>query len=154
VAKKVYNCHVVAICSGRNADFVRQLGADEVVDYTKNDVPKALLNRRPEGRGFDLYIDCVGGTEMFGVWVCTPPPSYYMCLVNVAKQGYPSRNPSSTNTPHISPSSATKPAAQLPARPLPTSPTRRKYSVICGVWFPGRATQLSFCIARPSTWRR
>jgi NADPH:quinone reductase-like Zn-dependent oxidoreductase len=85
VAKKVYNCHVVAVCSGRNADFVRQLGADEVVDYTTSDVPKTLLERRPEGRGFDLYIDCVGGTEMFGTWVRNPPPFHGICLGTVAK---------------------------------------------------------------------
>jgi NADPH:quinone reductase-like Zn-dependent oxidoreductase len=34
---KYYGVHVVAVCSARNADFVRSLGADEVVDYAKED---------------------------------------------------------------------------------------------------------------------
>ncbi|KAJ4348128.1 uncharacterized protein N0V89_009500 [Didymosphaeria variabile] len=68
VAKKVYNCHVLAICSGRNADFVRELGADDIIDYTTSNVPQALPNHMPGGLKFDLYIDCVGGTEMFGNW--------------------------------------------------------------------------------------
>ncbi|KAF2443937.1 GroES-like protein [Karstenula rhodostoma CBS 690.94] len=68
LAKKVYNCHVLAICSGRNAEFVRGLGADDIIDYTTSNVPQALLNHRPKGLKFDLYIDCVGGTEMFGNW--------------------------------------------------------------------------------------
>lgn len=37
VAKHL-GAHVVATCSAANVDFVRQLGADEVVDYSKDDV--------------------------------------------------------------------------------------------------------------------
>lgn len=69
LAKKLYNCHVIGICSGRNAEFVRGLGADEVIDYSSQDVAKTLLDSRPEGKKFDLYVDCVGGTEMFDHWV-------------------------------------------------------------------------------------
>jgi NADPH:quinone reductase-like Zn-dependent oxidoreductase len=68
LAKKLYNCHVIGICSGRNAKFVRELGADRVIDYSAQDVAKTLLDGRPEGRKYDLYIDCVGGTEMFDHW--------------------------------------------------------------------------------------
>jgi NADPH:quinone reductase-like Zn-dependent oxidoreductase len=68
LAKKVYGCHVTGICSGRNAEFVKGLGADEVVDYGKQVVAETLLASRPEGRKYDLYIDCVGGTEMFQHW--------------------------------------------------------------------------------------
>lgn len=69
MAKKVYNCHVLAICSGRNKDFVKELGADDIIDYTTSNLPQALTNHMPGGLKFDLYIDCVGGTEMFGIWV-------------------------------------------------------------------------------------
>lgn len=75
VAKKLYNCHVTGICSGRNADFVRRMGADEIIDYTSQNIANTLLDARPEGRKYDLYIDCVGGTEMFKHWVIL---SHYM----------------------------------------------------------------------------
>jgi len=35
---KDLGAHVVATCSAANVEFVRELGADEVVDYTKDDV--------------------------------------------------------------------------------------------------------------------
>jgi NADPH:quinone reductase-like Zn-dependent oxidoreductase len=69
LAKKLYDSHVIGICSGRNADFVKELGADEVLDYSKQDVAKTLLDGRPGGKKYDMYIDCVGGTEMFNHWV-------------------------------------------------------------------------------------
>ncbi|KAG9199927.1 zinc ion binding [Epicoccum nigrum] len=68
LAKKVYGCHVTAICSARNTDFVKGLGADEVVDYTSQDVVGTLLASRLEGRKYDLYIDCVGGKDVFERW--------------------------------------------------------------------------------------
>lgn len=71
MAKKLYNCHVTAVCSGRNIDFVKDLGADEVIDYTEQNVAQTLLNAMPDGRKYDLYIDCVGGVDMFNHWVCS-----------------------------------------------------------------------------------
>ncbi|OCL05163.1 NAD(P)-binding protein [Glonium stellatum] len=65
LAKKLYNCHVTGICSAKNANFVRQIGADEIVDYTSQFVAQTLLEEKPSGRKYDLYIDCVGGTDMF-----------------------------------------------------------------------------------------
>jgi NADPH:quinone reductase-like Zn-dependent oxidoreductase len=75
LAKKLYDCHVTGICSGRNAEFVKGLGADRVVDYGTQDVVKCLLDGRPEGKKYDLYIDCVGGTKNFNHWVCGPKRS-------------------------------------------------------------------------------
>ena len=69
LAKQLCNSHVTAICSGANVDFVRALGADEVIDYKKADVARTLMERRPEGRKYDLFIDCVGGVDMFKYWV-------------------------------------------------------------------------------------
>jgi NADPH-dependent curcumin reductase CurA len=48
------------------------MGADDVIDYTTQDVTKTLLDNRPRSNGtrkYDLYIDCVGGVEMFEHWV-------------------------------------------------------------------------------------
>ena len=40
---------VVAVTSGRNADYVRGLGADEVIDYTSTDVVDAVRKSHPAG---------------------------------------------------------------------------------------------------------
>lgn len=53
---------VAASCSGRNAEFVRGMGASETVDYTTESVPDRLREFAP-----DVIIDCVGGTECLGI---------------------------------------------------------------------------------------
>ena len=47
---KAQGMHVTAVCSGRNADFVRELGAHAVIDYTQGDY------RRSAGQ-FDMVFD-------------------------------------------------------------------------------------------------
>jgi NADPH:quinone reductase-like Zn-dependent oxidoreductase len=49
VAKHL-GAYVVAVCSGRNVDFVRALGADQVVDYEKSDFTLG-------GDRFDIVFD-------------------------------------------------------------------------------------------------
>jgi 2-desacetyl-2-hydroxyethyl bacteriochlorophyllide A dehydrogenase len=44
--------HVTAVCSGRNAETVRQFGADAVIDYQQRDFTR-------ENARFDLIFDCV-----------------------------------------------------------------------------------------------
>jgi NADPH:quinone reductase-like Zn-dependent oxidoreductase len=53
---------VLSTCSGRNTDFVKDLGADTVVDYTSSSVPNAVKTFSPAA-----IIDCVGGTECLGL---------------------------------------------------------------------------------------
>lgn len=50
---KIYGATVTAVCSGRNVDMVRSLGADEVLDYTTEDISEI------RGR-FDLILDNAG----------------------------------------------------------------------------------------------
>lgn len=71
VAKVVYECHVTAICSTRNTEFVKGLGADEVIDYTNQDVASALCSQQVlTNKNYDLIVDCVGGTDLLTVYVC------------------------------------------------------------------------------------
>jgi NADPH:quinone reductase-like Zn-dependent oxidoreductase len=49
---KALDAHVTAVCSTRNVDLVRRLGADEVVDYTQRDFTRS-------GERYDLILDNV-----------------------------------------------------------------------------------------------
>ncbi|KAH7403297.1 hypothetical protein BKA64DRAFT_445819 [Cadophora sp. MPI-SDFR-AT-0126] len=64
IAKIVYDCHVTAICSAKNAPYVKSLGADSMIDYTTEDVPQTLLSSLKDDAKYDLIVDCVGGTEL------------------------------------------------------------------------------------------
>lgn len=57
VAKRVRGGSVVAVCSGKNADLVRGLGADVVLDYTQVD---PLAEAKAHGP-YRVVVDCVGG---------------------------------------------------------------------------------------------
>jgi NADPH:quinone reductase-like Zn-dependent oxidoreductase len=50
---KWFGAHVSGVCSTRNIDMVRSIGADEVIDYTQHDFTTS--NQR-----YDLILDCVG----------------------------------------------------------------------------------------------
>ena len=51
--KHHFGAHVTAVCNGRNVELVRSLGADEVVDYERED-----FTRR--GERYDVVLDAVG----------------------------------------------------------------------------------------------
>jgi NADPH:quinone reductase-like Zn-dependent oxidoreductase len=50
---KSFGAKVTAVCSTRNVDMVRGLGADTVIDYTKEDFTRS-------GRRYDLMLDIAG----------------------------------------------------------------------------------------------
>src|SRR5713101_1700227 len=50
---KTFGANVTGVCSTRNVNMVRSIGADEVIDYTKLDF--TVSNQR-----YDLILDCVG----------------------------------------------------------------------------------------------
>jgi NADPH:quinone reductase-like Zn-dependent oxidoreductase len=50
---KHMGAHVTAVCSAANADLVRSLGADDIVDYAKEDFSKS-------GKHYDVIVDTVG----------------------------------------------------------------------------------------------
>jgi NADPH:quinone reductase-like Zn-dependent oxidoreductase len=57
---RTMNKYIVGTCSTQNIEFVKKMGANEVIDYTKNDVLTASKQYGP----YDVILDCVGGTEL------------------------------------------------------------------------------------------
>lgn len=55
---KSFGADVTGVCSTRNVNMVRALGADRVIDYTQEDFTKS-------GQRYDLLFDCVGNHSLF-----------------------------------------------------------------------------------------
>ena len=54
---KSFGAAVTGVCSTRNVDMVRSIGADRVIDYTQEDFYKG-------GQRYDLIFDCVGNHSL------------------------------------------------------------------------------------------
>src|SRR5438477_7067175 len=50
---KSFGAHVTGVCSTRNLDMVRSIGADRVIDYTQH-------NYTTDNQRYDLIFDCIG----------------------------------------------------------------------------------------------
>jgi len=54
---KAFGADVTGVCSTRNVDMVRSIGADQVVDYTQKDFTKS-------GQRYDLILDMIGNHSL------------------------------------------------------------------------------------------
>eukprot|EP00026_Physarum_polycephalum_P012153 Phypoly_transcript_12430.p1 GENE.Phypoly_transcript_12430~~Phypoly_transcript_12430.p1 ORF type:complete len:348 (+),score=54.56 Phypoly_transcript_12430:64-1107(+) len=61
---KAFGAHVVASCSDKNIEFVKQRGADEVIDYNAEDLPTQLKHKY-NAEKFDIIFDTVGSKHLF-----------------------------------------------------------------------------------------
>ena len=67
---KSFGANVTGVCSTRNVEMVRSIGADRVIDYTREDFT------RDEQR-YDLLLDCIGNRPLSAcIRVLTPRGSY------------------------------------------------------------------------------
>lgn len=72
IAKSI-GAHVTAVCSTRNVDMIYALGADDVIDYTKEDFVTG-------GPRFDVVFDTVGNRSLSDSRrVLTPDGTYVSC---------------------------------------------------------------------------
>jgi NADPH:quinone reductase-like Zn-dependent oxidoreductase len=54
---KAFGAEVTGVCSTRNVDMVRSIGAGRFIDYTQEDFTKS-------GQRYDLIVDCVGNHSL------------------------------------------------------------------------------------------
>jgi NADPH:quinone reductase-like Zn-dependent oxidoreductase len=70
---KSFGAHVTGVCSTRNFELVRSIGADEVIDYTREDFTQA-------SRRYDLLFDLVGNHPLSAcLRVLHPKGTYIGC---------------------------------------------------------------------------
>ena len=88
---KHFGAEVTGVCSGRNAELVRSLGADDVFDYTRTDFTK-------NGRRYDIVFDTVGRSSFgacrgsltgTGRYLATTGPVNYVLATWTAARGGP-----------------------------------------------------------------
>ena len=70
---KALGAHVTAVCSTRNVEMVRSIGADEVVDYTTDDFV-------PGGPRFDVMLDGVGNRSADEILSILKPGARYVVI--------------------------------------------------------------------------
>jgi NADPH:quinone reductase-like Zn-dependent oxidoreductase len=58
---KSLGAEVTGVCSTRNVDLVRSIGADHVVDYSRDDFTRSAQR-------YDLIFDCVGNRPLSDCW--------------------------------------------------------------------------------------
>lgn len=65
--------HVTGVCSTRNVGLVRSLGADEVIDYTRQDFTRG-------GQRYDVIVDMVGNHPMRAYKRVMQPKGIYVMV--------------------------------------------------------------------------
>src|SRR5206468_11748044 len=70
---KSFGADVTGVCSTRNVDIVRSLGADQVIDYTQEDFTKS-------GQRYDLIFDCVGNHSLSAFRRALNPKGKYILI--------------------------------------------------------------------------
>ena len=81
---KYFGAEVTGVCSTRNLDLVRSLGADHVIDYTKEDFTTS-------GQRYDLILAASGGyRSIFDYKRALTPKGTYVCTGGSMSQVYQS----------------------------------------------------------------
>lgn len=74
---KYFKADVTAVCSAANSDLMKKLGADKVIDYTKEDFTK-------NGESYDIIFDAVGKSPFTGSVKSLKKDGYYLRVVHMS----------------------------------------------------------------------
>lgn len=78
---KHFGAHVTAVCSTANLSLVKSLGADEVVDYTREDFSKA-------GKVYDMIFDTVGKSGYWRSLMSLKRGGYYVLVAGLGLERF------------------------------------------------------------------
>jgi NADPH:quinone reductase-like Zn-dependent oxidoreductase len=70
---KSFGAEVTGVCSTRNVDLVRSIGADHVTDYTREDLTRS-------GQRYDLFFDLVGNHPLAACRRILSPKGIYIAV--------------------------------------------------------------------------
>src|SRR5262249_45307267 len=70
---KSFGAEVTGVCSRRNVDKVRSIGADHVMDYTLEDFTKS-------GKRYDLVLDCYWNHSLSACLMALTPKGNYVIV--------------------------------------------------------------------------
>ncbi len=73
---KYFGAEVTGVCSGTNLELVKSLGADKVIDYTKDDFSKS-------GETYDIIFDTVGKSSFSGCVRSLKKKGFYLRSVHM-----------------------------------------------------------------------
>ena len=71
LAKSLYGAEVTGVCGTQRLEFVKSLGADQVIDYSKEDFTQS-------GESYDLVFDILGKSSFSKVKNCLKPRGRYL----------------------------------------------------------------------------
>lgn len=77
---KAIGADVTAVCSSSNVDLVKSLGADGVIDYTRDDFTKVPTT-------YDVVFDAVGKTSKSACKALLKPTGKYVSVTGSPKEG-------------------------------------------------------------------
>jgi NADPH:quinone reductase-like Zn-dependent oxidoreductase len=77
---KSFGTEVTGVCSRRNVDMVRAIGADRVIDYTRENFTKS-------GQRYDLLFDCVGNHSLSASRRLLNPKGIYIMVGDKSGRG-------------------------------------------------------------------
>jgi NADPH:quinone reductase-like Zn-dependent oxidoreductase len=77
---KYYGAEVTGVCSTSNLEWVKDLGADHMIDYTAEDFTKS-------GKTYDAIFDAVGKLSLFGSMKALKEEAVFLDAVHMMRRG-------------------------------------------------------------------
>jgi len=77
---KIYGAHVSGVCSTRNVELLRSLGADEVIDYTRDDFTRGAQR-------YDVILDNIENRNLTDLRRALTPDGMLICNSGTGARG-------------------------------------------------------------------